>query len=332
MRATSALSFRAEGLRLLHATGGCSRPRDCQAAGEPRSGAGPAHAAPLARGLDLHQRGDSACAARLFWDAWLRRLRTLAVWSAPRRTAGFRAVARVVPPGFPGHLGKERETMSMPDTLEPSRSTGRSPAWKSVESGHRRGDRGGAEADLDLRLRLDHGFRGPLRIEKLRNFLCCGRAPPAIACTTREHAERHEPRPVTLLQFPGAVAIHRTLGAGAQRNRPLRDRRRPQRLAPAAPRPAARAAARLHSPPDCGAAPGKVRDWELSEPAISSTTLGLESTGFSGAPTPGRSSCGNISRWPARRSCCCTAACRRLRKVAAFSTLIAQRPHKGPTK
>jgi len=125
---------------------------------------------------------------------------------------------------------------------------------------------------------LDHrGFGDPLRIAKLRAFLLRGRSHRLhIALHDPEHAERHEPRLVTLLrQFPGAIAIHRTLGQARNATDPfvLAD---DHSVWHQLHHDQLRAVVALHSPADAVPLRGRFEEiWELSEPAISSSTLGL---------------------------------------------------------
>ena len=126
--------------------------------------------------------------------------------------------------------------------------------------------------DLDNR-----GFGNPLRIEALRSFLLRGRAHRLqIALHEPEHAERHEARLMALLrQFPGAVAIHRTVGQARNTTDPfvLAD---DHSVWHQLHHDQLRAIVALHSPADAAPMHGRFEEiWELSEPAISSSTLGL---------------------------------------------------------
>jgi hypothetical protein len=125
---------------------------------------------------------------------------------------------------------------------------------------------------------LDHrGFSDPLRIEKLRAFLLRGRAHRLqIVLHEPEHAERHEPRLMALLrQFPAAIAIHRTVGQARNATDPfvLAD---DHSVWHQLHHDQARAIVALHSPADAAPLRGRFEElWELSEAAISSSTLGL---------------------------------------------------------
>jgi hypothetical protein len=126
--------------------------------------------------------------------------------------------------------------------------------------------------DLDQR-----GFGDPARIERLREFLFAGRSHTLrIALHDPERLERHEPRLIALLrQMPHAISVHRTVGEARKAADPfvLADDHSVWHLMQQGQ---PRAVVALHSPPD--AAPLKDRFeeiWELSEPAISATTVGL---------------------------------------------------------
>jgi hypothetical protein len=125
---------------------------------------------------------------------------------------------------------------------------------------------------------LDHrGFGDPARIERLRHFLLAGRAHRLrIALHDPERLERHEPRLLALLrQLPGSIAIHRTVGQARSATDPfvvaddhsvwhLQHHEQP------------RAIVALHSPENAAPLRDRFEEiWLLSEPAISSSTLGL---------------------------------------------------------
>lgn len=121
------------------------------------------------------------------------------------------------------------------------------------------------------------GFNAPQRAEKLRAFLVAGRAHRIlIALHDTELLERECPRLLTLLrQFPMSIEIHRTLGEARNANDPFvladdhsvwhqQHWQQP------------RAIVALHSPPDALPIAQRFEEiWDLSEPAISATTLGL---------------------------------------------------------
>jgi len=128
--------------------------------------------------------------------------------------------------------------------------------------------------DYDLNHR---GFGDPLRIEKLRAFLLRGRAHRLrIALHEPEHTERREPRLVALLrQFPGAISINRTVGQARNATDPfvLAD---DHSVWHQLHHDQLRAVVALRSPADVVALRERFEEiWELSEPAISSSTLGL---------------------------------------------------------
>lgn len=121
------------------------------------------------------------------------------------------------------------------------------------------------------------GFGDVGRIEQLRRFLLAGRAHRLrIALHETEQLERREPRLLILLrQLPGSIAIHRTVGQARNATDPfvVAD---DHSVWHQAHHDQPRAIVALHSPAD--AAP--IRDrfeeiWELSEPAVSASTLGL---------------------------------------------------------
>ncbi|MBL0144131.1 MAG: hypothetical protein IPP91_19005 [Betaproteobacteria bacterium] len=121
------------------------------------------------------------------------------------------------------------------------------------------------------------GFGSPARMETLRQFLLAGRAHRLrIALHEPELLERHEPRLMMLLrQLPASIAIHRTVGQARNACDPfvLADdhsvwhQQHHDQL---------RAIVALHSPADASPLKDRFEEiWELSEPAVSSTTTGL---------------------------------------------------------
>ena len=123
----------------------------------------------------------------------------------------------------------------------------------------------------------NRGFNAPALAEKLRHFLVAGRSHRIfIALHETELLERENPRLLTLLrQFPLSIEIHRTLAQARNANDPfvvaddhsvwhLHHREQP------------RAIVALHSPADAIPIMQRFDEiWELSEPAVSATTLGL---------------------------------------------------------
>ncbi len=125
---------------------------------------------------------------------------------------------------------------------------------------------------------LEHrGFGDPARIERMRHFLLAGRAHRLrIALHEPEVLERHEPRLILLLrQFPGSIAIHRTVGQARNATDPFvlaDDHSVWHQLHHDQPR----AIVALHSPPDAAPLRDRFEEiWLLSEPAVGSSTLGL---------------------------------------------------------
>ena len=121
------------------------------------------------------------------------------------------------------------------------------------------------------------GFGDPARIEKLRHFLLAGRAHRIrIALHEPELLERHEPRLINLLrQFPAAIAIHRTVGQARIATDPfiVADDHSVWHLLHHEQH---RAVVALHSPQDASPLRDRFEEiWELTEPAVSSSTLGL---------------------------------------------------------
>jgi hypothetical protein len=121
------------------------------------------------------------------------------------------------------------------------------------------------------------GYGNPARIEKLRHFLLAGRAHRIrIALHEPELLERHEPRLINLLrQFPAAIAIHRTVGQARNATDPfiVADDHSVWHLLHHEQH---RAVVALHSPQDASPLRDRFEEiWELTEPAVSSSTLGL---------------------------------------------------------
>lgn len=121
------------------------------------------------------------------------------------------------------------------------------------------------------------GYGNPARIEKLRHFLLAGRAHRIrIALHEPELLERHEPRLINLLrQFPAAIAIHRTVGQARIATDPfiVADDHSVWHLLHHEQH---RAVVALHSPQDASPLRDRFEEiWELTEPAVSSSTLGL---------------------------------------------------------
>jgi hypothetical protein len=121
------------------------------------------------------------------------------------------------------------------------------------------------------------GFNSPARADRLREFLVRGRAHRLqIALHETGLLERECPRLLILLrQFPMSIEIHRTIMQARNANDPCviaDDHSVWHQLHHEQPR----AIVALHSPAD--ALPIGLRFdeiWELSEPAVSATTLGL---------------------------------------------------------
>ena len=121
------------------------------------------------------------------------------------------------------------------------------------------------------------GFNAPGRAEKLREFLVRGRAHRLlIALHETELLERENPRLLTLLrQFPMSIEIHRTLAQARNAMDPFivaDDHSVWHQLHFEQPR----AVVAVHSPADALPILQRFEEiWELSEPAVSATTLGL---------------------------------------------------------
>ncbi len=123
----------------------------------------------------------------------------------------------------------------------------------------------------------NRGFNSPARAEKLREFLVAGRAHRLlVALHDTDLLERECPRLLTLLrQFPMSIEIHRTVGEARNANDPFvlaDDHSVWHQLHFEQPR----AVVALHSPADALPIAQRFEEiWDLSEPAVSATTLGL---------------------------------------------------------
>ena len=123
----------------------------------------------------------------------------------------------------------------------------------------------------------NRGFNSPGLTEKLRQFLVAGRTHRLfIALHNTDLLERESPRLLQLLrQFPMSIEIHRTLAQARNAMDPFvladdhsvwhqHHHEQP------------RAILALRSPPDATPIMQRFDEiWELSEPAVSATTLGL---------------------------------------------------------
>jgi hypothetical protein len=123
----------------------------------------------------------------------------------------------------------------------------------------------------------NRGFNSPARAAALREFLVRGRSHRIlIALHETELLERENPRLLTLLrQFPMSIEIHRTLAQARNATDPFvlaDDHSVWHQLHVEQPR----AVVALHSPADTLPIAQRFEEiWELSEPAVSATTLGL---------------------------------------------------------
>jgi hypothetical protein len=123
----------------------------------------------------------------------------------------------------------------------------------------------------------NRGFNSPARAAALREFLVRGRSHRIlIALHETELLERENPRLLTLLrQFPMSIEIHRTLAQARNATDPFvlaDDHSVWHQLHVEQPR----AVVALHSPADTLPISQRFEEiWELSEPAVSATTLGL---------------------------------------------------------
>ena len=123
----------------------------------------------------------------------------------------------------------------------------------------------------------NRGFNTPERADKLREFLVRGRAHRLlIALHETETLERECPRLLALLrQFPMSIEIHRTIMQAREAADPCviaDDHSVWHQHHFEQPR----AVVALHSPPDATPIAQRFDEiWELSEPAVWATTLGL---------------------------------------------------------
>ena len=121
------------------------------------------------------------------------------------------------------------------------------------------------------------GFNSPARADKLREFLVRGRSHRLlIALHETDLLERECPRLLVLLrQFPMSIEIHRTIAQARTAADPCviaDDHSLWHQLHYEQPR----AIVALHSPADALPILQRFDEiWELSEPAVSATTLGL---------------------------------------------------------
>jgi hypothetical protein len=121
------------------------------------------------------------------------------------------------------------------------------------------------------------GYNAPHRVEGLRRFLVAGRAHRLlIALHETEPLERDCPRLLALLrQFPMSIEIHRTVAQARRAMDPFvvaDDHSVWRQLHHEQPR----AIVALHSPADAAPIAQRFDEiWDLSEPAVSATTLGL---------------------------------------------------------
>lgn len=123
----------------------------------------------------------------------------------------------------------------------------------------------------------NRGFNSPARVERLRHLLVSGRAHRLlIALHEVETLERDCPRLLALLrQFPMSIEIHRTIAQARDAHDPFviaDDHSVWHQLHFEQPR----AIVALHSPGDTLPIAQRFDEiWDLSEPAVSATTLGL---------------------------------------------------------
>lgn len=124
---------------------------------------------------------------------------------------------------------------------------------------------------------MNRGFNTVARAEKLRQFLVAGRAHRIlVALHETDPLERECPRLIALLrQFPMSIEIHRTLAQARDATDPFvvaDDHSVWRQMHYTQPR----AIVALHSPPDATPIMQRFEEiWELSEPAVSATKLGL---------------------------------------------------------
>ena len=129
---------------------------------------------------------------------------------------------------------------------------------------------------FDLTL-SNRGFNSPARADTLREFLVRARTHRVlIALHDTDLLVRENPRLLQLLrQFPMSIEIHRTVGEATKARDPFvlaDDHSVWHQLHFEQPR----AIVALHSPPDAMPISQRFDEiWELSEPAVSATTLGL---------------------------------------------------------
>jgi hypothetical protein len=123
----------------------------------------------------------------------------------------------------------------------------------------------------------NRGFNSPARTEMLRKFLVAGRSHRLlIALHETDSIIRECPRLLTLLrQFPMSIEIHRTIAQARNAMDPFvvaDDHSVWHQLHHEQPR----AIVAVHSPADATPIAQRFDEiWELSEPAVSATTLGL---------------------------------------------------------
>jgi hypothetical protein len=123
----------------------------------------------------------------------------------------------------------------------------------------------------------NRGYENPARIEAMRRLLLAGRMHRIrIALHEPEVLQRTQPRLLALLrEFPSAIEIHRTVGEARNAHDPFviaDDHSAWHRLHQDHPR----SVVALHSPPDVHGLVNRFGEiWELTEPAVSATTLGL---------------------------------------------------------
>ena len=123
----------------------------------------------------------------------------------------------------------------------------------------------------------NRGFNSPLRADRLRQFFVAGRTHRLyIALHNTDLLERECPRLLQLLrQFPMSIEIHRTLAQARNAADPFivaDDHSMWHQLHYTQPR----AVVAIHSPADALPIAQRFGEiWDLSEPAVSATTLGL---------------------------------------------------------
>jgi hypothetical protein len=123
----------------------------------------------------------------------------------------------------------------------------------------------------------NRGFNSPARTEQLTAFFVAGRQHKLqIALHEPELLERECPRLLTLLRrFPMQIEIHRTIAQAREANDPfvIAD---DHSLWHQLHHTQARAIVALHSPADATPILQRFGEiWDLTEPAVHSTTLGL---------------------------------------------------------